>query len=443
MNNEGNIIINVEDNNQSVSIIIINNHNINDTTNWSIWKKRIILLVVSFVAMTSTISKFDVSDIEVNTLASVYLYVMGIAPLGWAAYSDRFSSRIRVYFITIFIFILSSIMCAVVPSNLWLLLLGRGLQSFGSSAMLSIGAGVISDVYNALERGTAYGFFYMAYWIGQLLGPMIGSYFAEYASWRWIFWFLTILGGVNLLLVIIFVPETSNRPKPTPDDSNENAQSKYRFNPLTPLKLLRHPNGTLMIIYICIMSSITQLQFISVPVNFATRYHLTSSQIGSLFFVSGFGFMIGSYIGGKSSDIVMRRANKKNGTAHPEARIHSVWISAVLLPTCCLIYGWLVEKEVHMAGPLIAWFFSTQVIYNSMSTYLVDVFSSQSASIIALSNCIRMMAAGTLSILASPMENKLGTGWTFTLLSGICYASILILVLVYIKGKSWREQFKF
>ncbi|CAJ0831252.1 5929_t:CDS:2 [Entrophospora sp. SA101] len=77
MNNEGNIIINVEDNNQSVSIIIINNHNINDTTNWSIWKKRIILLVVSFVAMTSTISssilypillklriEFDVSDIE-------------------------------------------------------------------------------------------------------------------------------------------------------------------------------------------------------------------------------------------------------------------------------------------------------------------------------------------------------------------------------------------
>ncbi|CAJ0754501.1 7891_t:CDS:2, partial [Entrophospora sp. SA101] len=427
-------IVNINDDNKSLSSTLNDQDINNDPKNWSIWRKRIILLVVSFAAMTSPISssilyptllklrtEFNASDIEVNTLVSAYVYIMGIAPLGWAAYSDRFSSRTNVYFTSIPIFILSSILCAISP-NLWLLLLGRGLQSFGASAMLSIGAGVISDVYNALERGTAYGFFYMAYWTGQLLGPMIGSYFAEYTSWRWIFWFLTILGGVNLLLVIIFVPETSNLPKHTSDDSNENAQSNYRFNPLAPLKLLRYPNGTLMIIYICIMSSITQLQFISVPVNFATRYHLTSSQIGLLFFVSGFGFMIGSYIGGKSSDIVMRRANKKNGTAHPEARIHSVWISATLVPTFCLIYGWLVEKEVHMAGPLIAWFFSTQVIYNSMSTYLVDVFSSQSASIIALSNCIRMMAAGTLSILASPMENKLGTGWTFTLLSGICYA---------------------
>ncbi|CAJ0637105.1 13487_t:CDS:2, partial [Entrophospora sp. SA101] len=424
MNNEDNIIINIDIGNDNKSLsIIIKNHDINnDPKNWSISRKRIILFVISFAAMTSPISssilypillklrtEFNVSDIEVNTL--VYLYVMGIAPLGWAAYSDRFSSRIRVYFITIFIFILSSIMCAIIPSNLWLLLLGRGLQSFGSSAMLSIGAGVIRDIYNIFERGTAYGFFYMAYWTGQLLGPMIGSYFAEYASWRWIFWFLTILGGVNLLLVIIFVPETSNLPKHTSDDSNENAQSKYRFNPLAPLKLLRYPNGTLMIIYICIMSSITQLQFISVPVNFATRYHLTSSQIGLLFFVSGFGFMIGSYIGGKSSDIVMRRAKKNNGTAHPEARIHSVWISATLVPTFCLIYGWLVEKEVHMA-----------VIYNSMSTYLVDVFSSQSASIIALSNCIRMMAAGTLSILTPTIEMHLGTGWAFTLLGGMCFA---------------------
>ncbi|CAJ0633814.1 10519_t:CDS:1, partial [Entrophospora sp. SA101] len=45
-----------------------------------------------------------------------------------------------------------------------------------------------------------------------------------------------------------------------------------------------------------------------------------------------------------------------------------------------------------------------------MSTYLVDVFSSQSASIIALSNCICLLAAGTLSILASTIETRLGTG---------------------------------
>ncbi|CAJ0745277.1 8359_t:CDS:2 [Entrophospora sp. SA101] len=446
-------IVNINDDNKSLSSTLNDQDINNDPKNWSIWRKRIILLVVSFAAMTSPISssilyptllklrtEFNASDIEVNTLVSVYVYIMGIAPLGWAAYSDRFSSRTNVYFTSIPIFILSSILCAI-STNLWLLLLGRGLQSFGASAMLSIGAGVISDLYISTERGTAYGFFYMAYWTGPLLGPMIGGYFTEYTNWRWIFWFLTILGGINLLLVKIFVPETFF----SHDPSKSTPEVKRRFNPLAPLKLLRYPGGTLMIIYISIVSSIIQLQFVSVPVNFTIRYHLTSSQIGLLFFVPGFGFMIGSFIGGRYSDYVMKQAKKKNGTTHPKSRIHSAWISAVLVPTSYLIYGWLVEKEVHMAGPLIAWFFAsfgTQVIYNSMSTYLVDVFTGQSASIIALNNFVRMTAAGTLSISSSLMEKQLGTGLMFTLLSGICFASISLLVLVYIKGKTWQEQLK-
>ncbi|CAJ0901261.1 15499_t:CDS:2, partial [Entrophospora sp. SA101] len=266
-------IVNINDDNKSLSSTLNDQDINNDPKNWSIWRKRIILLVVSFAAMTSPISssilyptllklrtEFNASDIEVNTLVSVYVYIMGIAPLGWAAYSDRFSSRTNVYFTSIPIFILSSILCAI-STNLWLLLLGRGLQSFGASAMLSIGAGVISDLYISTERGTAYGFFYMAYWTGPLLGPMIGGYFTEYTNWRWIFWFLTILGGINLLLVKIFVPETFF----SHDPSKSTPEVKRRFNPLAPLKLLRYPGGTLMIIYISIVSSIIQLQFVSVP----------------------------------------------------------------------------------------------------------------------------------------------------------------------------------
>ncbi|CAJ0848359.1 4759_t:CDS:2, partial [Entrophospora sp. SA101] len=70
MNNEDNIIINIDIGNDNKSLsIIIKNHDINnDPKNWSISRKRIILFVISFAAMTSPISKFNVSDIEVNTL---------------------------------------------------------------------------------------------------------------------------------------------------------------------------------------------------------------------------------------------------------------------------------------------------------------------------------------------------------------------------------------
>ncbi|CAH1769415.1 13962_t:CDS:2, partial [Entrophospora sp. SA101] len=69
--------------NKSLSIIIKNHDINNDPKNWSISRKRIILFVISFAAMTSPISssilypillklrtEFNVSDIEVNTLGN-------------------------------------------------------------------------------------------------------------------------------------------------------------------------------------------------------------------------------------------------------------------------------------------------------------------------------------------------------------------------------------
>ncbi|CAG8779604.1 4037_t:CDS:1, partial [Cetraspora pellucida] len=67
-------------------------------------------------------------------------------PIVWAAYSDKFATRRKVYLASIMVFIISTIACAV-STNIWLLLIMRAIQACGSSAVLSIGSGIISDIY--------------------------------------------------------------------------------------------------------------------------------------------------------------------------------------------------------------------------------------------------------------------------------------------------------
>ncbi|CAG8593950.1 22889_t:CDS:2 [Gigaspora margarita] len=315
----------------------------------------------------------------------------------------------------------------------------RAVQACGSSAVLSIGAAIISDIYVSTERGHAYGLFYLAYWLGPFIGPMCGGYLTEYFGWRWMFWFLAIYGGIVFLIILFFLPETSRTVS-----SPTCASSTIRFNPIAPLKLLRYPNVTLVIIYVSIISSIIHLQYVSVPRNFSQRYNLSSSTIGLLFIAPAAGCAFGSLLGGKYSDFVLRKKKAENADFnYPEMRIYSAWSGAILVPCSYLAYGWLLENNYNLIVLMILWFLGslgTLIVFNSLSSYLVDAYTTRSASATALNNCFRFMLAGTVAILEPLMEDSLGTGWMFTFIVSLGVISTFFVVVVYFKGKDWREN---
>ncbi|CAG8721254.1 15462_t:CDS:2, partial [Gigaspora rosea] len=332
-----------------------------DPKNWPSAKKRCILFIVIVSGMLSPIASTILYSAIIKLRQELHTTEIVINSLVWAAYSDEFATRRKVYLVSITVFIISTIICAV-ARNIWLLFVMRVVQACGSSAVLSIGAGIISDIYVSTERGHAYGLFYLAYWFGPFLGPMCGGYLTEYLGWRWMFWFLAIYGGIIFLIIIFFLPETFRTVS-----SPIGTSSTTRFNPIAPLKLLRHPNSLRWKIF---------------------RF-------------------------------VLRKKKAENGGfSYPEMRINSAWGGALLVPSSL--------------GTLIA--------FNSMSTYLMDAYPMHSASAIALNDCIRFIASGTVAILEPLMEDALGTGWMFTFMVSLDVISTFFILAVYFKGKEWRES---
>ncbi|CAB4415028.1 unnamed protein product [Rhizophagus irregularis] len=430
----------------------------NDPKYWPRKKKNFILFIISLAGMvaplSSTIFYPSITNIEndlktsrvlANGIIGVNIFFMGVAPLGWAAYSDTFYTRRNVYLASFIIYIIGTVICGL-SNSIWLLLAMRLVQACGASAVLSIGAGTIGDIFHSFERGQAYGIFYLGPLVGSVIGPSIGGYITDYLGWRWILWILAVIEGLILILIFFALPETFAPPTnlPNPNNTTSNSRHRKRFDPTSPLRLLKYPNMLLVIVYISITYAIVYIQNTLAELSFTDIYHVSASTVGLIFLSQGTGYMIGSVIGGKWSDYVLMEAKKRNnGVGYPEMRLHSVWIGCFFISVSYVCYGWFLEARLHIALPIIAMFtgaFSFVAVLNSVSTYLVDAFPGRSASAVAINNLTRSSAAALFTFISVPFEEAVGIGLIYTIMICVSFIGVVCLFVVSYKGKYWREK---
>jgi multidrug resistance protein len=84
----------------------------------------------------------------------------------------------------------------------------RFLSGLGGSGPLSIGGGVLGDLWMAEQRGKAAALYSLGPLLGPSIGPVAGGLIADNISWRWTFRIVTIVAAISAILGAILLPET-------------------------------------------------------------------------------------------------------------------------------------------------------------------------------------------------------------------------------------------
>jgi EmrB/QacA subfamily drug resistance transporter len=87
------------------------------------------------------------------------------------------------------------------------LIVFRTLQGLGAGAMQPMAMTIVGDIFDMEERAKMQGLFGAAWGIAGLMGPMVGGFIVEHASWRWVFYINVPFGLLAALMLVLFLHE--------------------------------------------------------------------------------------------------------------------------------------------------------------------------------------------------------------------------------------------
>ena len=210
-----------------------------------------------------------------------------------------------------------------------------------------------------------------------------------------------------------------------------------------------HPKSILELVIANSTSADRNMYSLLTPIRYVLnpRFHLTSPIQSGLFYLApGFGYMLGTFIGGRYADhITIKWTKKRGGIRVPEDRLRSALpFMGISLPACMLIYGWSVEKEFGgVALPVIMMFLqgvSQLFCFPSVNTYCLDVMQAHSAEVIAGNYFIRYMFGALGSATVLPAVEVIGVGWFSTISAGFLVCGALAIESAVVFGERWRDK---
>jgi len=448
-----------------------------DPLNWSQFCKWRIVLIICSAALCVTCcsslasstyqgmeDSYEISMEVAMLTVSLYVEGLGVGPLLLGPLSE-FYGRNNIYLISFVCFLLLNLPVAFANSAP-LHLVFRFITGFSGAAFMSVAGGSVSDLFAAQYVGHPMAIYTASPFLGPVVGPVVAGFINQNTNWRWTYYVILIWTFVEIVLLLLFVPETykpvllkrkaQRLRKETGEEryfapmekSDKSIIRTIAFSCYKPFEILIYePMALLLNTWTSLLLGILYLFFNAFPIVFRDGHGFSLQETGLTFIGMGIGIVFGTstqfYIWGP---LDQRQWEHYGGPPPPETRLYIGMAGAITVPIGLFWFAFTTYPSVHWIVPIlgsIPFGCGTIWVFTSVFTFLVTTYRPVAASAMASNSFMRSAFAAVFPLFSTYMYGRLGTVGASALLAGLTLVMAPLPFVFYKWGPQLRKRSRF
>jgi EmrB/QacA subfamily drug resistance transporter len=158
------------------------------------------------VALPALQASFHATVVDLQWVVESYGVLLAALIMVGGSFGDRFGRRL-IFIVGVLVFALASAGCGIATS-IHQLIFARSIQGVGAALLVPGSLAIISTSFDENIRGPAIGTWSGFTAITTAIGPVLGGWLLEHASWRWVFFLNLPIAAAVVVISLWQIPES-------------------------------------------------------------------------------------------------------------------------------------------------------------------------------------------------------------------------------------------